>query len=274
MSSRPDTTNVNVPPPPPRRSAGGLVAGAVIAMLALGALVVAALYMTPAQESPGAAASPSPTTTPGETVAGATATPSSPATAAATTAAGGEGGQRYQSPLGYSVDIPAGWRRSELQSLTQPDPPRNDPNLLARDVFTRRSAEEEQRIQPRDQTGFPAVSSYTAFVLIYRNPEGLTPREFASDNATGITGGRSPESIDDVTFANRGATAGGKPAARATWRWDERGTSWAIYVEDDQERMWVIGYYLAPRDIDVPAGATDEDLRGTVGTFSAPWLRS
>lgn len=266
MSTRPDTTNISVQPP--RRSSGALVAGVVIALLALGALVVAALYLTPTQESPGAAASPSATATPQPT-----ATATTAAATAAPTAAGGGGRQRYESPLGYGVDVPMGWRRSELQSLTQPDPPRNDPNLLARDVFTRRSAEEEQRIQPRDQTGFPAISSYTAFVLIYRNPEGLSPKEFARDNATGITGGRSPESIDDITFADRGATAGGKPAARATWRWDDRGRSWAIYVLDDQKRMWVIGYFLAPRDVDVPAGATSEDLLTIVGTFSAPWLR-
>jgi hypothetical protein len=271
MTSRPDTTNINVPPPR-RRSSGALLAAAVIAVLALGALVVSALYATRSEQP--AAASPSPTATAGETAAAATTTPTAATatpTAAAETAVGRPAMRTYESPLGYSVILPPDWRRSDIESRSTTDP-QGDPELLGTDVFTKRTPADEEQARAATHVGFGPINEYTAYVRIYRNSEKLTTREFAEKERARL--GPDAVSIEEITFTDRGRTSGGHPATRTTWRFPSTSDEFfATYVEDDQERMWVIGFYLAPKDVEPPAGASREDLLEIVGSFSAEWLR-
>lgn len=285
MTSDPGSTNVNVPPPPRRGSSAPVVAAA----LALFALVglVAVLTLGPRGSAPSALESPTPSPSPTDA---ATATATSAATptetAAATasptvgmgrgsptgTAGAGVTARTYESPLGYSVVLPDGWRRSELQSRAAPDP-RGDPELLATDVFTARTPQDEQQALENTHVGFGPMHEYTAFVHIYRNSEDQTPLEFAEEEKGKY--GLMVVSVQEIMVTDRGATSGGRPGARTTWRFAPgQATSYADYVLDDEGRMWVIGFYLAPPDRPPPAGASEEDLRTIQDSFSAPWLRS
>lgn len=282
MTSDPNSTNVNVPPPPRRAWPAPLVAAA-LALLALVGLV-AVLILGPRESAPSALGSPSPSPSP-TVAATATATPAATPTATATaspnigmgrgspTGTAGAPARTHESPLGYSVVLPEGWRRSEILSHTAPIQ-NGDPENLASDVFTIRSPEDERAAREAsvNMTGPGPVNSYTAWVRIYRNSEGQTTREFAEDQSHGF--GLQVESVEDITLADRGGTSGGRPATRITWRWPVGGTSFATYVEDDQKRMWAIGFYLAMDEREAPSGATRDDLVEIVSSFSAPWLRN
>lgn len=276
MTSDPGSRNVSVPPP--RRGSSAPLVAAALALLALIGLV-AVLTLGPREAAPSTLASPSPTPTPtGTPAATATATPAAsptgaPSTPGATATAGqSAGAQTYQSPLGYSVVLPSGWRRSELQSHASPVP-QGDPELLATDVFTARTPQDEQQARENTHVGFGPLYAYTAFVRIYRNSEDQTPLEFAEDEKGKF--GLEVVSVQEITVTDRGATSGGRPGARTTWRFAPgQARSYADYVLDDEGRMWVVGSYQAPPDIPPPPGASEEDLRAIQDSFSAPWLRS
>lgn len=241
--------------------------GAALVTLAIGAavLLLVALVLAPREPagSPDIAASPTATPVSTQTVAGQTASPVPTVTPDRT--AGSTAGPKYESALGYSVVLPEGWRRSDLRSRTSPDP-RGDPELLAFELFTARTPEDERARYERcvNTTGLCDTDAYSAFVSIYRNSDDQTPRGFAEDQQHAL--GLRPESIQDITY-------GGRPAARTTWSWDGGKTSFATYVEDDEGRMWVVGFYLGWSFSSVPPGADEADLREIVGSFSAPWLR-
>jgi len=161
-------------------------------------------------------------------------------------------GQTYTSPLGYTIQLPAGWRRSDLLSQTGPVP-NGDPEIVATDVFTIRDPAKERELRDRTDTGSGPLE-YTSVVSIYRNSRALTPRAYAEreQGAYGLT----VVSIEDMTFQ-------GRPAARTTWRWapgEQR--SYATYVRDALGRMWIVGFYLAHPVRELPPGATHEVLRG------------
>lgn len=267
MRTTDDTRNINAPRP--RRSSGGPLLVAALAALALVG-TVALVVLTPGQGSPSAVPSPTPTTEANETVAGSTASPAATATAEATAAptaaatSAADGGERFQSTLGYTVELPEGWRRSEIQSHDRPVP-NGDPESLAADRFTSRSPEDERDAVRRsvDMTGPGPALSYTAYVGIYRNSERQTTREFADDHPPCF--GQPVESTEEIRM-------GDKQAVRVTCKWLDQGTAFATYVEDDEGRMWAIGFYLGDGG-PVPEGATREDLVRIVESFEADWLR-
>lgn len=245
-----------------------------LAALALVGIVAAAVVISRSGE-PAVLASPSPTPTGGgATQAGATPTFAAARTPPPTPDPGATpvrvAARWWQYPLGYGIQLLPGWSRSDIQSHSQPVA-NGDPENVASEIFTRRSLEGESEALRRSvgMTGPGPAGSYTAWVKVYRNSERKSTREFAEAASHGF--GLKVVALRDITFRNPGAT-GGRPATRVHWEWPVGGNSYATYVEDEQGRMWVFGFYFAMNKEDVPPGATDEDLHFIVASFSASWL--
>lgn len=161
----------------------------------------------------------------------------------------------YQSPLGYSVQLPSGYRRSELQSRTTPDS-QGDPSLLGTETFTTRTPTDEAETMRRSDTG-PAI--YTASVGLHRNSRNESAMAYA-EREKGMYG-LTVVSVEPTTVD-------GRPGAKTTFKFiqaDAR-TFYALYVADG-DRMWVVRYVLGHPSDPVPAGATDEGLRSIVESF-------
>jgi hypothetical protein len=241
-------TSVNMPErPSPWR---GVVAFAGVAAIAGVVLVAVILGLRSGQQ----AASPTATAT-------ATAIPSATQTAAATPtpnpnlSKGPVPLATYQSPLGYSVQLPTGWRRSELQSRTTPNP-QGDPNLLGSETFTTRTPADEAEVIRRTDTGPPI---YTASVGLYRNTRNESAMAYA-EREKGMYG-LTVVSIEPTTVD-------GRPGAKTIFKFFQADakTFYALYVADG-DRIWVVRYFLGLPSDPVPAGATEEGLRSIVESF-------
>jgi hypothetical protein len=240
-------SSVNIPKRP--SAWRGVAAFAGAAAIAAIALVAVILGVRGGQE----AASPSATAT-----ATATATPS--ATASATPTPSGNSGPAalptHQSTLGYSVELPTGWRRSELQSYTAP---RDDPNSLALETFTTRTAADEAAQLPRSDTGLGPAQFYTASVAINRNSRNETAMAYAQ---------RLKGAYGLVVVSVEPATVDGRAGVKTTFKFtaSDAQSFYTLYVQDG-DRMWAIGYVLAPAGAQIPPGATESSVRHIVESF-------
>lgn len=230
--------------------------GAVAALVLLLALV-AILAQRGGQQAavPTATASTTPSATPT-----ATRSPTAAASALATATGTAPATTTYQSPLGYSVQLPSGWRRSELQSRMTPFPAgQGDPDQLGTELFTRLTPADEAEAMRRAGTGVGPALVYTATVSLYRNSRNLSALAYA-DREKGALG------LNVVSI--EAATVDGRPAAKTTFRFasDDPTRMYALYVPDG-DRMWVVRYFTAPSGMAIPAGATEADVRGIVESF-------
>jgi hypothetical protein len=238
-------TSVNVPERPnPWR---GVVAFAGVAAIAGIALVAVILGLRGGQQ----AASPTATAT-------ASAIPSATSSATALPTPIGMTPvplANYQSPLGYTVQLPTSWRRSDLASRMTP---RDNPDELSIETFTFRTAADEQAAMQRSDVGIGEWQFYTAFVGIYRNTRNETAVAYAErlKGAYGIF----PVSVEPTTVDGR---AGAKTTFKFTA--SDTQTFYTLYVPDG-DRMWVIGYYLAPSG-QAPAGVSEAAVRSIVESF-------
>jgi hypothetical protein len=239
--------SVNVPQrPSPWRGVAAFAGAAAIVAIAFVAVI---LGLRGGQQ----AASPTATAT-------ATAIPSATASAASTTIPTPIGMTpvplaTYQSPLGYSVQLPSGYRRSELQSRTTLSP-QGDPSLLGFDTFTTRTPADEAEVVRRMDTGpFP----YSAGVSLHRN----TRNESAMDYAERAKGG-----FGLTVVSVEPTTVDGHAAAKTTFKFFQADAKsfYALYVQDG-DRIWVISYVLGQPTDQIPAGTTDEGLRSIVESF-------
>jgi hypothetical protein len=236
---------VNVPQrPSPWRGVAAFAGAAAIVAIALVAVI---LGLRGGQQ----AASPTATAT-------ATAIPSATASAASTTIPTPIGMTpvplaNYQSPLGYTVQLPTGWRRSDLQSFTTP---RDDPNAIAAETFTTRTPADEAAQISRSDTGLGPAQFYTASVVINRNSRNETAMAYAQ-RVKGLYG--------LVVVSVEPATVDGRAGAKTTFKFTSGDTQsfYTLYVQDG-DRMWVIGYVLAPSGAEIPPGATEPAVRGIV----------
>jgi hypothetical protein len=237
--------SVNVPhrPNPWRGVAAFAGAAAIVAV----ALVAVILGLRGGQQ----AASPTATAT-----ATATAIPSATSTVIPTPS--GNSGPAtlppaYQSTLGYSVVLPSSWRRSDLQSYTTP---RDDPNSLAVETFTSRTPADEAAQLPRSDTGLGPAQFYTASVAINRNNRNETAVAYAQ---------RVKGAYGLVVVSVEPTTVDGRAGAKTTFKFTSGDTQsfYTLYVQDG-DRMWVIGYVLAPAGAEIPPGATEPAVRGIV----------
>src|ERR671937_2371463 len=199
----------------------GVAAFAGVAVLAGVALVAVILGLRGAQQ----AASPTATVVPS-----ATSRPTSPAS-----------GTTYESPLGYRVQLPSGWRRSDLVSRTTPNP-QGDPDLLANETFTTRSPADEAEAMRRSDTGIGPAAIYTAGVAVYRNTRSETAKAFAE---------RVKGAYGLFAVSVEPTTVDGRAAVKTTFKFtrDDTQSFYTLYVQDGN-RIWVIGYILAPSGAD------------------------
>jgi hypothetical protein len=149
--------------------------------------------------------------------------------------------------LGYSVQLPAAWRRSTTISALV-----SNGNLkVGHEVFTIRSSPDEASaiVDP----GPGAAWSYVAVVEQWRDPAGWTALAWATDPLlAGWAKGQVVES----------ATIDGHVAAKVT-----NGPRFSVaYYVYDAGRMFVVGYKVDAPDWK-PAAATDTDLRAIVASF-------
>jgi len=162
----------------------------------------------------------------------------------------------YQSPLGYTVQLPTGWRRSDLQSFTTP---RDDPNTLAGETFTTRTPADEAEAMRRTDTGVGPALIYTANVSLYRNTRNETALAYAE---------RQKAMFGLIAVSVEPTTVDGRVGAKTTLKFTQADTktSYAFTVADG-DRIWVIRYFLAQATDQVPAGATEEGVRSIVESF-------
>jgi hypothetical protein len=162
----------------------------------------------------------------------------------------------YQSPVGYSVQLPGGWRRSDLQSRMTP---KDNPDELSIETFTTRTPADEAAQMARSDTGIGPAQIYTASVAVYRNSRNETATAFAQR----VKGGSGL-----VALSVEPTTVDGRPAVKTTFKFptDNGQSFYTLYVQDG-DRIWVIGYVLAPSNLDTPAGATEAGVRTIVESF-------
>jgi hypothetical protein len=240
-------TSVNMPQrPSPLRGVATFVGVAAIAGIALVAVI---LGLRGGQQ----AASPTASAT-------ATAIPSATASAASTTIPTPTGMTpvplaTYQSPLGYSVQLPSGYRLSELQSRTTLSP-QGDPSLLGFETFTTRTPADEAEVVRRMDTG-PFL--YSAGVSLHRNTRNDSAMDYAERAKGGF--GLTVVSVEPTTVD-------GHAAAKTTFKFFQADakTFYALYVPDG-DRIWVISYVLGQPTDPIPAGTTDEGLRSIIESF-------
>jgi hypothetical protein len=162
-------------------------------------------------------------------------------------------GSIYSSPAGFSVSLPSGWRRSDLQSRMTP---KDNPDELSIETFTTRTPADEAEAMTHADTGIGPAQMYTAFVGVYRNSRNETAMAYAQRMKAGS--GLVAVSIEPTTVDGR---AGVKTTFKFTP--SDSQSFYALYVLDG-DRMWVIGYYLG---LPVPPGASEPAVRSIAESF-------
>jgi hypothetical protein len=241
--------SVNTPQRPnPWRGVAAFAGAAAIAGIALVAVIVG---LRGGQQ----AASPTATAT-ATVIPSATATASAIPTQSLPVKGTPPAGSIYNSPAGYSVTLPNGWRRSDLQSRMTP---KDNPDELSIETFTTRTPADEAAQMARSDTGIGPAQIYTATVALYRNSRNETAMAFAQRVKGGY--GLVPLSVEPTTVD-------GHAAVKTTFKFvtDNGQSFYTVYVQDG-DRIWAIGYFLAPSNLDTPAGATESGVRGIVESF-------
>ena len=149
--------------------------------------------------------------------------------------------------LGYSVQLPAAWRRSAVLSALV-----NNGNLkLGHEVFTIRSTADEAGVL--NDPGPGAAWSYVAVVEQWRDPLAWTPMAWATDPL--LAGWAKGQVVEN-------ATIDGHAAAKVT-----NGPRFSVaYYVYDAGRMFVVGYKVDAPDWK-PSAAAESDLRTIVASF-------
>jgi hypothetical protein len=149
--------------------------------------------------------------------------------------------------LGYSVQLPAAWRRSTaLSALVN-----NGSLKVGHEVFTVRSTADEAGVL--NDPGPGAAWSYVAVVEQWRDPLAWTPMAWATDPL--LAGWAQGQVVEN-------ATIDGHVAAKVT-----NGPRFSVaYYVYDAGRMFVVGYKIDRPDWK-PSAATESDLRAIVASF-------
>ena len=245
-------TSVNMPQrPSPLRGVATFVGVAAIAGIALVAVI---LGLRGGQQ----AASPTATAT-ATVIPSATATTAPSATSSVAPSTTPAAGSTYTSPAGYTVSLPSGWRRSDLQSRMTP---KDNPDELSIETFTTRTPADEAAQLPRADTGLGPAQFYTARVVVNRNSRNETAMEYAQ-RVKGLYG--------LVVVSVEPTTVDGRAGAKTTFKFtsNDAQSFYTVNVQDG-DRMWVIGYVLAPSGAqppELPPGASEPAVRGIVESF-------
>jgi len=245
--------SVNMPQRPnPWRGVAAFAGAAAIAGIALVAVI---LGLRGGQQAASPTATATATAIPSATSTATTA-PSATSSAVPSVSPTAFAGSIYSSPAGYTVSLPGGWRRSDLQSRMTP---KDNPDELSIETFTTRTPADEAAQMARSDTGIGPAQIYTATVALYRNSRNETAMAFAQRVNGGY--GLVPLSVEPTTVD-------GRAAVKTTFKFatDNGQSFYTVYVQDG-DRIWAIGYFLAPSNLDTPAGATEAGVRGIVESF-------
>jgi hypothetical protein len=248
--------SVNVPQRPnPWRGVAAFAGAAAIAGIALVAVI---LGLRGGQQAASPTATATATAIPSATSTATTA-PSATSSAVPSVSPTTFSGSIYSSPAGYSVSFSGGWRRSDLQSRMTP---KDNPDELSIETFTTRTPADEAAQLPRSDTGLGPAQFYTARVAIYRNTRNETAMAYA-ERMKGLYG--------LVVVSVEPTTVDGRPAAKTTFKFtsNDAQSFYTLNVQDG-DRMWAIGYVLAPSGAqapELPPGATEPAVRGIVESF-------
>jgi hypothetical protein len=243
--------SVNMPQrPSPWRGVAAFAGAAAIVAITLVAVILG-LRGGQQAAAPTATATATATAIPSATSSAPTVPTSSPVKSSPPTV-----GPTYQSTLGYSVELPSGWRRSDLQSFATP---RDDPNAIGAETFTTRTPADEQAAMQRSDTGIGAAQHYTAFVAINRNSRNETAMAYAL---------RLKGAYGLLAVSTEPTTFDGRAGAKTTFKFAESDTQtfYTVYIPEG-DRMWVMGYYLAQSGAQIPPGATEPAVRSIVESF-------
>lgn len=165
--------------------------GLLVASLAVvGLALIAAVIALPRQGPVAAPASPSPSPT-ATSASSPTAAPSltPSATPTASPSPSPAAGRFVNAELGYSIGVPAPWRRSDCLSGSRG----SGEDLIANDVFV--------TVREYDEGASSTGSHHDGVTVLVRgNPRGLTPRQWYE---AGQVGQSSGDVLTDVTFAGR-----------------------------------------------------------------------
>jgi hypothetical protein len=246
-------TSVNMPERPnPWR---GVVAFAGVAAIAGIALVAVILGVRGGQQAASPTATATATAIPSVTST-ATIAPSATSSAVPSVSSTTFSGSIYSSPAGYSVSLPGGWRRSDLQSRMTP---KDNPDELSIETFSTRTPADEAEAMRRSDTGVGPSLVYTASVGLYRNTRNESALAYAE---------REKGALGLIVVSVEPATVDGRAAAKTTFKFSsaDSKTFYALYVTDG-DRIWVIRYFLGRPTDPVPAGATEEGVRSIVESF-------
>lgn len=250
-------TSVNMPQrPSPWRGVAAFAGAAAIVGIVLVAVI---LGLRGGQQAASPTATASATAIPS---ANATASTAPTATSSPAPSTSPASGQTYVSPVGYSVQLPSGWRRSDLQSRTTPFP-QGDPDQLAFETFTTRTPADEAAQLPRSDTGLGPAQFYTARVALFRNSRNETAMAYAE---------RMKAGSGLIAVLIEPTTVDGRAGVKTTFKFTTSDTQsfYTLYVPD-ADRMWVIGYALGstpgPSGAEIPPGATEPGVRGIVESF-------
>jgi hypothetical protein len=243
--------SVNMPQRPnPWRGVAAFAGAAAIAGIALVAVI---LGLRGGQQAASPTATATATAIPSAT---ASTAPSETSSAVPSVSPTTFSGSIYSSPAGYSVSLPTGWRRSDLQSRMTP---KDNPDELSIETFTTRTPADEAAQLPRADTGLGPAQFYTASVGVYRNSRNETAMAYA-ERMKGLYG--------LVVVSVEPTTVDGRPGAKTTLKFtsNDAQSFYTVNVQDG-DRMWVIGYRLAPSSAENPPVATEPGVRGIVESF-------
>lgn len=149
--------------------------------------------------------------------------------------------------LGYSVQLPAGWRRSTVLSTLV----NNGTRKVGHDVFTIRGTADEAGAL--DDPGPGAAWSYVAVVEQWRDPAGWSSLAWATDPL--LAGWAKGQVVEPAVIDGRAAT-------KVT---NGPRFSVAYYIQEGGW-MYVVGYKVdAPQW--KPGAATEADLAAIVASF-------
>lgn len=165
----------------------------------------------------------------------------------------------FTSTLGYVVDLPSPYRRSDRMSFTGGPRPNGDPESLALETFTALDDASEAEAIRRSDTGVGPALVYTAHVEL-RSSRGLSPTAYAESRRGSL--GLYVVSIVPTTVE-------GRPAARMTLKHSltHPATFYELFIAEGSDRMRLVGYYAGWSAEPPPPGASDAAARMVADSF-------
>lgn len=204
--------------------------GTIALALGLGAILIIVLALLATRPAGEPTVAPSPTPSP--IVSPTAASTTSPTASPSPTVGRANAGRFVSAALGYSIETPPPWRRTNCNSGSFT----HQGAFFADDVF----APVSERDEGGSETGAPYA---TVRVHIESNPRALTSRQWLEEGRTiGQSVGRR---IDDVSYA-------GRPAARVSYA----DSPLITYFVADRDRMFGVIPMPGPTPIDAAIQAT------------------